>query len=141
MTDCLFSYGLQVAGRVRDGWLRLEELHGRPDATPRQLIASLCAVGTMFEAVLTAAPADSVASDSVSELGLADWVARGLNELLLHTSDVLRGFGESFEPSRDLASFVLATPTLWMYDGVERSSHVDAWRTMLAGSGRPVSDH
>jgi len=140
VTDCLFSYALQIAGQARDGWLRLEELHAQRDATPRQLLDSLAAVSTMFAAVLAATPADRVASDSVLELGLADWVARGLNEVLLHTSDVLRGFDQPFEPDGAVCSFVLSTPTLWMYDGVEPSGDVDAWRTMLAGSGRPVSN-
>src|ERR1700730_7197591 len=45
VTDCIFSYSLQLAGRVREGWLRLEELHAQPGATPPQLVASLRAVG------------------------------------------------------------------------------------------------
>ncbi|HEV3452408.1 MAG TPA: DinB family protein [Acidimicrobiia bacterium] len=139
VTDCLFSYSLQLAGRVRDGWLRLTELHAQPDATPSQLVEALGAVGRTFEAVLAAAPADAVASDTIFDLRPSDWAARALNELLLHTYDVLVGLGDEFEPSRAVCSFVLSTPTLWMYDGVERLDVPDPWRTMLVGSGRPTS--
>jgi hypothetical protein len=140
MTDCVFSYSLQLAGRVRDGWLRLTELHAQPDATPPQLVESLGAVGHTFEAVLAAAPADAIASDAIFDLRPSDWAARALNELLLHTHDVLVGLGDGFEPSRAVCSFVFSTPTLWMYDGVERMNVADAWRTMLVGSGRSSAE-
>ena len=138
VADCIFSYSLQLAGRVRDGWLHLEELHAQPEATPGQLLEALTAVGNVFEAVLHAAPERAVASDGLFELGVSDWTARALNELLLHTHDVLAGLGKRFEPSGDVCAFVLASPTLWMYDGIERAGP-DAWTTMLVGSGRPTS--
>jgi hypothetical protein len=138
VTDCLFSYALQVAGQVRGGWLHLEELHARPETAPAQLLESLRAVGAMFAAVLRAAPGDALASDSVVELGLEGWVARALNELLLHSSDVVRGLDGFFEAERTVCAFVLATPTLWMYDGADRTA-TDPWREMLRASGRPVT--
>jgi hypothetical protein len=136
ITDCIFSYTLQLAGRARDGWLHLEELRAKPDATPGQLLDSLTAVANLFQAVLQATPIDAVASDGVFELGVADWTARALNELLLHTHDVLGGLGGGFAPSPEVCSFVLGSPTLWMYDGVQRKDVPDAWTTMLAASGR-----
>jgi hypothetical protein len=136
VTDCLFSYALQVAGAVRGGWLKLEELHARPEATPSELLAALAAVGRMFAAVLRDAPEDLISSDGYVDLRLSDWVARALNEVMLHTHDVLTGLGEQFEPRRDVCSFVLSNPGVWMYDSVEDRSPVDAWPTMLAASER-----
>ena len=136
VTDCIFSYALQVAGRVRGGWLKLNELHARPEANPSELVDALAAVGQMFTAVLRDAPTDMISSDAYVDLRLADWVARALNEILLHTHDVLAGLDEQFEPRRDVCSFVLSNPTLWMYDTVEDRNTTDPWSAMLAASGR-----
>jgi len=76
VTDCIFSYALQVAGRVRGGWLKLNELHARPEANPSELVDALAAVGQMFTAVLRDAPTDMISSDAYVDLRLADWVAR-----------------------------------------------------------------
>jgi hypothetical protein len=139
VTDCIFSYTLQLAGEVRDGWLHLEELHAKPDATPEQLLDALGTVARLFEVVLGSTPPDSVASDGLSDLDGADWAARALNELLLHTYDVASGLGSAFEPSAAVCAFVLASPKLWMYDGVDRADTHDPWRTMLVSSGRAVA--
>jgi hypothetical protein len=137
ITDCIFSYALQIAGRVRGGFLRLEELHALPDAGPADLVDSLDAVGRMFAAVIEEAPPDTITSDGVFDLSLSDWVARALNEMLLHTYDVMSGLGAGFTPRRDLCAFVLQTPALWMYDGVDRAG-TDAWHLMRTASGRLV---
>ena len=136
ITDCIFSYALQIAGRVRGGFLRLEPLRAHPDARPAELVDSLQAVGHMFAAVVEDAPPDIISSDAYFDLSLSDWVARALNELLLHTYDVLSGLGAGFAPSPDVCTFVLHTPALWMYDGVDRTA-ADVWRTMRTASGRP----
>lgn len=136
VTDCVFSYALQVAGRVRGGFLKLEELHAQAEATASELLDAFAAVAKMFTVVLRDAPADMVSSDGFFDLRSADWVARALNEVLLHTHDVLAGFDEQFEPRRDLCSFVLSNPTLWMYDAVEDRTVADAWPAMLVASGR-----
>ncbi|HSO95274.1 MAG TPA: DinB family protein [Acidimicrobiia bacterium] len=139
VTDCLFSYGLQIAGRVQGGWLKLQELHAQPEASPSELLDSLDAVGNLFVAIVRDAPADVISSDGYFDLQIADWIARALNEALLHTFDVLSGLGASLEPSRDVCAFVLATPTLWMYDGVDDRRAPDPWSAMLVGSGRSTA--
>lgn len=138
VTDCIFSYALQIAGRVRGDFLRLEQLHAQPDADPTDLVDSLEAVGRMFAAVVEEAPPKTISSDGYFDLSLTDWVARALNELLLHTYDVLSGLGVRFAPSTEICAFVLQTPALWMYDRADRTA-ADAWRTMCAASGRPDS--
>jgi uncharacterized protein (TIGR03083 family) len=137
VTDCIFSYALQIAGRVRGGFLRLEQLHALPDAGPAELLDSLDAVGRMFAAVVEQAPPATISSDGYFDLSLSEWVARALNEMLLHTYDVMSGLGEGFTPQRDLCGFVLQTPALWMYDGVDREA-ADPWHVMRTTSERSV---
>ena len=137
ITDCVFSYALQIAGRVRGGFLRLQELHALPDADPAALLDSLDAVGRMFAAVVEEAPPDTISSDGYFDLSLSDWVARALNEMLLHTYDVMSGLGADFTPSHEVCTFVLQTPALWTYDGADRAA-TDAWRMMRITAGRPA---
>jgi hypothetical protein len=91
----------------------------------------------MFAAVVEEAPLDTISSDAYFDLSPSDWVARALNEMLLHTYDVMSGLSAGFTPSPDLCAFVLHTPALWIYDGVDRAA-TDAWHMMRATSGRPA---
>ncbi len=136
LIDCVFSYTLQVAGQVHGGWLALDELHARPDATPDQLVEALGAVGAALTALLQTAPADLTASDGIQELDAGAWVARALHEVLLHASDVLTGLGVDFEPAPELCELVLASPALWAIDRDRAARESDPWSALLAGSGR-----
>jgi DinB superfamily len=138
MLDCVLSYTLQIAGQAKDGWLALQELHAKPGATPRELVEALGATGETMVAVLGSAPDGFTASDGIQQLDAADWVARAMHELLVHTSDTLTGLGATFDPPAELCRDVLASPALWAIDRERAAAEDSPWHALLAGSGRPA---
>jgi hypothetical protein len=133
--DCVFSYALQLASLAQDGFLPFGELHALAKATPRDLVAGMRGVGTMFVAVLREASGLS-ASDGLLTLDAADWSARGAYEVLLHTHDVMQGMHRSFEPSSKICTWLLDSPNLWMIDRARADGATDPWSSLLLGSGR-----
>jgi hypothetical protein len=138
LVDCVFSYALQFAARADDGWLEVQELHAMPSATPTVLVQALGAVGEMLAAVLRAAPLGAVASDGVAPLGVADWAARAIYEVLVHAHDVLDGLGVRLEPPEETCAWVITCPTLWLFDRDRAATTADPWVAMLLGAGRPA---
>jgi len=137
MVDCIFSYAFQLAARARNGFLPFDELHAQPSAGPAELLAGVRAVGTLFLAVVRDSPPDATAADGVLTLSLEDWCARAAYELVLHTHDVLIGLGSTLSPPEELCQSIVASQSLWMFDGARASGASDAWSALLAGSGRP----
>ena len=136
MVDCLFSYALQIGARAESGYLPFEELHAKPEATPLDLVAGLRSVTALLVAVVRDSPRTASASDGVLELGLSDWCARAAYELVLHTNDVLWGFGRDLDPPLPLCQAILESDALWMLDRERAKVGSDAWAALLLGSGR-----
>lgn len=138
MIDCVFSYAMQVAARAPSGFLPFGELHATADASNRDLITGLRAVGQLFQDVVTNAPSGTTASDGVLSLDVGDWCARAAYELAVHTHDIASGAGLSWELQGDLSTSITASPGLWMFDRAAAAAGTDPWTTLLRGSGRPA---
>jgi hypothetical protein len=134
--DCVFSYALQVAARAQSGFLPFAELHANSDASNRELIEGLGAVGQIFADVVSSAPPDMVASDGVLSLDLGDWCARAAYEVGLHTHDVACGLGVEWQVPSGLCRAIVNSPSLWMFDSSSLTATSDPWIALLEGSGR-----
>jgi hypothetical protein len=55
----------------------------------------------------------------------------GCDELLIHTYDILSGFGASLDPPRDICEGILARISPWAPE-----DEGDAWTTLLWANGR-----
>jgi hypothetical protein len=137
MVDCLFSYAMQKGAQAQSGYLPFEELHAKPEATPRDLVAGLRSMTALLVAVVRDSPRTVTASDGVLELSLSDWCARAAYELVLHTHDVVSGLGRDLNPPLDLCRVILESHALWMLDSEQAKRGFDPWAALLLGSGRP----
>lgn len=137
--DCVFSYSMQVAARAQSGYLPFNELHAMPEASARDLVEGLGAVGRMLIGVVRGAPADTSASDGVVVLELSDWCARAAYEIGLHTHDVTTGLGIQWRLPGDLCRSIVASPVLWMLDRTAAAAEPDPWKGLLIGSGRTAN--
>lgn len=136
MVDCLFSYAMQVAGRVQTGFLPFEELHADSQAANGDLLAGLGAVGQIFHDVVSRAEPGTTASDGLIPLDVGDWCARAAYELALHAYDVATGLGVAWALPSGLCCAITASPALWMFDRVVAEREPDPWRRLVIGSGR-----
>ena len=137
MVDCVFSYAMQIGARAQFGYLPFEELHAKPEATPRELVAGLRSVTALLVAVVRDSPGTVTASDGLLELSLADWCARAAYDLVLHTHDVVWGLGSDLDPPLELCRVILESDALWMLDREQAKGGSDPWAALLLGSGRP----
>jgi hypothetical protein len=136
MVDCVFSYAMQVAGRVQGEFLPFAELHAEPEASNRDLLAGLGAVGQILHDVVFCAPAGTTASDGLVSLDLGDWCARAAYELALHAHDVIVGLGAEWELPGGLCGAITESPALWMFDRNLAEDEDDPWLALVIGSGR-----
>lgn len=100
------------------------------DATPVDLVRSLEAFGAVTAAAVDAAEPDRT---GWHPMGLSDrtgFAAMACDEILVHTSDAMRGLGGGFEPDPALCRAVVARLFPDAPDG-----H-DAWTTLLWANGR-----
>ncbi|HVB92457.1 MAG TPA: hypothetical protein VND70_10220 [Acidimicrobiales bacterium] len=135
--DCLFSYSMQIGAQAHSGFIPLEELHARPEASPADLIAGLRGAMALLLGVVRDSPGDVTASDGVLELDLSDWCARAAYELIIHTHDVLSGLGSALTPTDEMCNAILETESLWMLDRRAIPETADPWTALLVASGRP----
>lgn len=97
------------------------------------LLPGLEAMAAVLADVVTAAPpgARSVAYPGKPALSASDFAAIGCTELLVHTDDICRGLGVSFDPPSPLCQKVV--DHRWPWAG---SLHVDPWTAMRFAWGR-----
>jgi hypothetical protein len=136
LVDCLVSYALQVASRSQGPFLPFQEFHALPEATNRHLVSALWGIGELFANALRVTPPGPCAGDGLVQLDAEGWAQRGSYELLVHTHDIMTGFGERFSPPAELASWVLASEGLWMLDRKRAAHSGSAWSAVVLGSGR-----
>jgi hypothetical protein len=104
-----------------------------PDATQRELVASIRPIARGLAAVAAWVPADTRAFHVDGLTDVNGFLAMACVELLVHADDALQGFGSRLEPPEDLAREVLSA----QYPNA--TSHGSAWRTLLGSTGRPAS--
>lgn len=134
--DCVFSYAMQVAARAGGGFLPFNELHATTEASNHELVDGLVAVARILHDLVVCAPGETVASDGVVSMGLADWCARGAYEIALHTYDVMAGLGRDWQLSDAMSDVITSSPMLWMFDSTQVEHASTGFAKLLSGSGR-----
>jgi hypothetical protein len=102
------------------------------EATHEEIIDSVVPVATGLANVAAITPPDVRAFHVTGPSSATDYVGRGCLELLVHTDDVLRGFGVSFAPPVDLCQRVLAQQF------PDHFGSDNPWHGLLTSMGRPV---
>lgn len=102
----LLAYAAQLTGRPDDAYLPLD-LTVRPGATPRQILQIVAACADLLAVALRAAGPDARAWHwgPTDPTGFA---ALGVNEMLVHTSDIAAGLRIDWQPPAPLCAAVLA---------------------------------
>ncbi len=128
IADALTVYAAHFAMRARERLPRLRS--GNPELAPAELLVAVESAAAILADVVRAAPPDA---RGWHPAGLADgtgFLGMACTEVLVHTSDVAEGLGQSFAPPADLAARVLARLFPWApLDG-------DAWATLRWACGR-----
>ncbi|WP_235455887.1 GNAT family N-acetyltransferase [Streptomyces olivochromogenes] len=131
VAEDLIAYAGQLAGRAQDGYvpfeITLEE--GTDNAGLLHVIET---TGALFAATLRTTPRDVRAFHpypfrSADREGFA---AMGIAEVLLHTHDIAKSLGITYEPSEELAESVLT----WLFPHVQPGPA--PWPTLLWATGR-----
>jgi hypothetical protein len=102
------------------------------DATNQEILASIAPVAAGLAAVAGSTPPDVRAYHADGPTDATGFVGKACVELLVHTDDVLAGFGIPFTPPAGLCGRVLAH----QYPGLTPSG--DNWPCLLQANGRPV---
>lgn len=127
----LITYAGRLAGRVQDAYrpfdVRVEE-----DADNERLLQLIEAGGALLTATVRTTPPRVRAYHprpffSANPEGFA---ALAVGEVLLHTHDIAEGLAVAYEPSAELAEFVLTR----MFPHIQPGP--DHWRTLLWATGR-----
>ncbi len=94
-----------------------------------ELIALLPKTAAMLRVVLQDGKITDRAYHASGMADASGFAAMGCNETLIHTADILQGFGYPFEPPDDLAERVLGRLFPWV-------SNADPWPHLLWANGR-----
>jgi uncharacterized protein (TIGR03083 family) len=103
-----------------------------PDVSNDEVIDSVLPIATGLATVAAFTPPDVRAFHVTGPSSAADYVGRACIELLVHTEDVLSGFGLAFAPPADLCQRVLDA----CYPDASGSGN--PWHGLLAVNGRPT---
>ncbi|GAA1252866.1 hypothetical protein GCM10009665_49480 [Kitasatospora nipponensis] len=101
----LLAYAGQLAARPRDGYLPFD-LTVHPQAGPTQVLAVVTAAGNLLATAVDAAP-DDLRAYHYGPCDPGGFAAMGVAEVLLHTHDITRGLGLSWQPPEELCAFAL----------------------------------
>lgn len=102
----LTAYAGQLCGRPESAYLPFD-LMVREDAAPERVLAVVEAAGELLCAAL-AASGPEVRAWHWGPTDPGGFAAMGVAETVLHTHDIARGFGLSWEPPGELCAGVLA---------------------------------
>lgn len=130
----LFSYASSLSGRwVQPTTFRIASIENRSDdqeASPSTLLDFMQSCAAMLADVCTGTPPDARAYHMAGTADRSGFLAMGCDELLVHTDDILRGFGHSFDPPRERVASVLARLFPWA------PRDTDPWETLRWANGR-----
>lgn len=131
IADDLLAYAGQLAGRARDAYLPFEIRF--EDGTANSGVVDVIETGGALLAAAVRTTPPRVRAFHPSPFRSANrqgFAAMGVAEVLLHTHDVALGLGVVFQPSPELAEFVLQRIFPEVRPGV------DPWETLLWATGR-----
>ncbi|MHC5903883.1 GNAT family N-acetyltransferase [Streptomyces sp. S6] len=131
IADDLLSYAGQLAGRARDAYLPFEIRF--TDGTSNSGVVDVIETGGALLAAAVRTTPPRVRAFHPSPFRSANrqgFAAMGVAEVLLHTHDIALGLGAAFQPSSEVAEFVLQRIFPEVRPGV------DPWETLLWATGR-----
>lgn len=99
-------------------------------AGPATTIAALRAFCLILADVVSAAPPDARAFHQAGRADRTGFLGMACDELLIHTDDILRSAGSSFQPPEELVARVLARLFPWA------PTDVDPWKALRWANGR-----
>lgn len=134
--DCVHSFALRIGAEADSGFLPFAPMHAKATASPVDLLRGLRGVSALLVAIARDSPQDRTASDGIVTLSLADWRSRTAYEMALHAYDVAIGLGGSFALPDELASSIIESTALWMFDGTRLQGASGSWMGLVKGSGR-----
>lgn len=128
------NYASHLAGRAASPTpYRIGSLIERSDDSPAGPATTIAAMRTfcyILADVVAAAPPETRAFHQAGRADRSGFIAMACDELLVHTDDILRSAGSSFQPPRDLVARVLARLFPWA------PTDVDPWRALRWTNGR-----
>jgi len=134
MGGAVFSYLTHLGGLWQQPtsfrYGTIQERAGGGDASPQTLLDVMRTLADVLAIVAGAAPPNIRAYHGAGMADRSGFLAMGCDELLLHTDDILRGFGQSFHAPDEITSRVLARLFPWA------PTDSDPWETLRWGNGR-----
>ncbi|GAA1465311.1 hypothetical protein GCM10009603_45420 [Nocardiopsis exhalans] len=121
-------YSLDLIGGTEDE--AAFEVGVRADTEPRALLCSLNSAARLCAISVDAHPSSARGFHPMGAADPSGFAAMACAEILVHTHDAATGWGEDFQPGRELARRVLARLFPWQEPGE------DAWRSLLWVHGR-----
>lgn len=129
------GYATQLTAPRTHGYAPFDlTLEGTP--RPAELRAMVRATGGLLGSVVQTTPAGTLSWHPYGVAGPRDFAAMGIVELLVHTEDLSRGLGFSWQPDAELSTHVLAH----LFPKAPRGR--EPWPTLLWATGRStLGDH
>lgn len=137
----------QTVGHIAEGllWYAIDLAAGGADLGPvehrvktdgerAELLDTLQAYGTVVASVIDGSPETARGFHPMGTADPSGFAAMACDELLIHTDDIARGLGRSFEPPPDLAAAVVWRLFPWI------TEISDPWRELRWANGRLAMD-
>ena len=125
---CSLAFAHQLATRARA--FRPIAVAVVPEASIDDLVWTMRVLMLVLADVVRAAPGDVRAFHPAGMADPSGWAAMAIDELVIHTHDIVVGLGDTFRPPSDLASAVLDRLFPWW------PQDVDPWKALLWTNGR-----
>jgi hypothetical protein len=125
---CSLAFAHQLATRART--FRPVAVAVVPEAPIDDLIWTNRVLMLVLAEVVRSAPGDARAFHPAGTADATGWAAMAIDELVIHTHDIVAGLGDRFRPPSDLARTVLDRLFPWW------PQEADPWEALLWANGR-----
>lgn len=122
--NSLMRYSMQLANRADT------RIPGPSGLASGYALGSLPALAAILAAVTEAAPPEARGHHFMGMADRTGFMAMGCDEMLIHTADILQGFGRAFDPPRELCRKVARRLFPWA------PTDVDPWDALRWANGR-----
>lgn len=129
IADDLVAYSGQLTARAQTAYTPFDVVLDA-DADPAGMVDVIRATGGILSAVVRTAPRDIEVWHPYGMADASAVAAMGIVELLVHTEDICRGLGLTWEPPDAVCARVLSR----LFPDAPRGS--DGWATLLWATGR-----
>jgi uncharacterized protein (TIGR03083 family) len=137
----------KVVGHVAEGlmWYACDLAAGLPELStetfdikvesePAELVRTVATMARLLTGVLGNSPAGSLGYHPMGDADASGFAAMGCDELLIHTDDVARALGVTFEPTPEIAGWTLRRLFPWV------SADLDPWEGLRWANGRIATE-